>query len=108
MPSQEAMTELLMEVDMAVLEGVDHRQCAHLTRTFDIMAEKLGSVNNSTALWAIATLLAKIMATASDHVGFHEETSKRFAAMLRTAYPVMVRALEEQRRHEEGRPPFDA
>lgn len=96
------------DATMQLLQGVDHNHCAHLTRAFDIMADKLGGVSNSTALWSIATLLSKILAAATDHEGMQEQTAERFARMLKAAYPVMVRALEDVRRREDGRPPFDA
>lgn len=107
MPSQDE-PNFDPQFDRAVLEGVNHQHCAQLTRVFDIMADKLGGVSNETALWAITTLLAKVMVAASDREGAYAATTERFAAMLRVAYPVMVKAMEEVTRKADGRPPYDA
>lgn len=105
MPSQnnEADDELV-----ELLRGVDHHQCSHLMRAFDIMAERLGGVNNGTVLWTLASMLAKVMAVASDHEGMQKATGEKFGAMVKMAYPVMVRALEDVRRQQDGRRSFDA
>jgi hypothetical protein len=105
MPSQEPPT---IDGTEELLAGVDHRQCEHLMRAFDIMAERFGNVTNSTALWALATLLAKIMAAASMDPDVLDATGQRFSNMLRTAYPAQVKAMEEMRRQAEGKPRYDA
>ena len=91
-----------------LLDGVEPSHAEHLVRAFDIMAAKLGHVTNSTALWAIATLLAKVFAGCSLDDALMAATGARFSEMLRAAYPAMVQALEADRREAEGRPPFDA
>jgi hypothetical protein len=106
MPSQEL--PLIDNGLDELLTGVDHQQCAHLMRAFDIMAERLPGVTNSTALWAIASLLAKIMAAASLDPDILDATGQRFSNMLRTAYPAQVRAMEEMRRQQDGRQRYDA
>ena len=58
MPSQD---ELHYEPDDIML-GVDMRQCQHLARAFDLMAERIGPVTNTTVLWTLASLVAKILA----------------------------------------------
>jgi hypothetical protein len=100
MPSQFSEEQLL--------EGVDIYQVAHLTRAFDIMAQKMNGVSNSTALWALASLLAKIMASCSMDPAMMDATGKRFSEMLKAAYPAMVKAIEEAERMETGRPQYDA
>lgn len=105
MPSQPTG---ILDIDNALLEGVDHRHVAHLIRAFDIMAQQLHGVSNSTALWALATLLAKIMAACALNPELMDATGKRFSDMLKTAYPAMVRSLEIAQRKENGRPSFDA
>lgn len=100
MPSQFSEEQLL--------EGVDIYQVAHLTRAFDIMAQRLNGVSNSTALWAIASLLAKIMASYSMDDAAMTATGQRFSEMLKAAYPAMVKAVEEAQRVESGRPQYDA
>jgi len=102
MPSQDGFTQ-----DM-LLEGVNVDHVAHLMRAFDIMAQRLGGISNSTALWAIASLLAKIMASCSMDENLMSSTGKRFSDMLKQAYPAMVKALEEVERAEAGRPKYDA
>ncbi len=101
MPSQMTSEEQL-------LEGVDIHHVAHLTRAFDIMAQRLNGVSNSTALWAIASLLAKIMASCSMDPHLMQSTGERFSQMLKAAYPAMVKAIEEAERAETGRPQYDA
>ena len=91
-----------------LLAGVDHNHVAHLTRAFDIMAEKCGGISNSTALWALAMLIAKILASTSLNTELMDATGQRFSAMLKAAYPAMVRALEDAQRQQEGRQPYDA
>lgn len=105
MPSQQLP---LLDLSDEVLAGVDHRAVEHLTRSFDIMADKLGGISNSTALWALAMLVAKIMASCAMDPQLMDATGQRFSAMLKTAYPVMVRALEHAQRRDEGRPQYDA
>lgn len=100
MPSQYTEDQLL--------SGVDPNHVAHLTRAFDIMAQRLNGITNSTALWAIASLLAKIFASCSMDEQLMDDTGQRFSAMLRMAYPAMVRAIEEAERTEAGRPRYDA
>ena len=95
-------------LDDALLSGVDHRQVQHLTRAFDIMADRLGVVSNSTALWSLAMLLAKILANTALHPEITDATGQRFSDMLRAAYPVMVRTLETVQREQDGRPEYDA
>jgi hypothetical protein len=100
MPSQ---TEATIE-----LSDVDQRACQHLMRAFDIMADKLGGVSNGTAMWALALLLGKIFATAAMDHDIMEATSQRFSDMLRAAYPIQVKAVEEVMRQHDGRPRYDA
>lgn len=94
--------------DAELLEGVDIHQVAHLTRAFDIMAQRMNGVTNSTALWAIASLLAKIMAGCALDEQLMTATGQRFSEMLKAAYPAMVRAIEEAERMQAGRPQYDA
>ena len=91
-----------------LLEGVDIHQVAHLTRAFDIMAQRLNGVSNSTALWALASLLAKIMASCAMDPQLMQITGERFSEMLKTAYPAMVKAIEQAERADSGRPQYDA
>jgi hypothetical protein len=111
MPSQ---GEPLIDTDANrdLLAGVDHAHVAKLCRAFDIMAEKLDEVGErvtyGTAMWALATLVAKILAATDMQDGGREEIGQRFAAMLKLAYPAMVRALEDVRRRQEGLHPNDA
>lgn len=105
MPSQEPP---LIDMSNDLFMGVDHGHVAHLTRAFDIMADKLGGVSNSTAMWALAILVAKIMAATAMDTDLLDITGKRFGTMLKTAYPAMVAALEHAQREQEGRQPFDA
>ena len=94
--------------EMTLMEGVDQGQVAHLVRAFDIMASKMGTVSNSTALWALATLLAKIMAGCALDQDLLDATGRRFSDMLRAAYPAMVQAVELIQRDADGRPQYDA
>lgn len=105
MPSQEPP---LIDMDNELFQGVNHAHVAHLTRAFDIMADKLGGVSNSTAMWALAILVAKIMAATAMDTDLLDITGKRFGSMLKTAYPAMVRALEDAQRQQDGRPAYDA
>jgi hypothetical protein len=91
-----------------LLAGVDMSQSQHLMRAFDIMAERLSGVSNSTALWALATLTAKILAGCAMDDDIMTATTTRFSSMLKAAYPIMVRALEDAQRQQEGRPKYDA
>jgi hypothetical protein len=105
MPSQEPQIDTGLD---ELLSGVDHHQCAHLVRAFDIMAERLQNCTNSTALWALATLLAKILAAAALDPDVLDATGQRFSNMIRTAYPAQVKAMEETRRQQDGRQRYDA
>jgi hypothetical protein len=98
----------LIDVNDQLFAGVDHNHVAHMTRAFDIMAERLGGVSNSSALWALATLVAKILASTAMDPVLMDAMGQRFSGMLKTAYPAMVRALEDAQRQQEGRPPYDA
>jgi hypothetical protein len=91
-----------------LFEGVNFEQVKHLTRAFDIMADRLGGISNSTAMWALAALVSKVLASATDFEGAPAATSQRFAEMLRAAYPATVKALEAAKRQHDGRRQFDA
>jgi len=91
-----------------LLEGVDLQHAQLLCRSFDIMASKIPGLNNSSALWALATLLAQILAAPGTNDDIMNATGERFARMLRLAYPAMVRTMETARREAQGLPLNDA
>jgi len=95
-------------IEDALMVGVDEHQVMHLTKAFDVMAQRLGGITNSTAMWAIATMLARIFAAASLDEDVMSHTGQRFSDMLRAAYPMVVKAIEETERERSGRPAYDA
>ena len=100
--------QVVIDPNDPVLEGVDHHAAEHMVRAFDIMVERLHGVSNETAMWSLALLVAKVFSACAMQDKIQAETSKRFADMLRVAYPAVVRMMETATRQHERRQPFDA
>ena len=89
-----------------LLRDVSQDDANQLMRAFDEEAFKL-EARNPTAMWALAMLWAKILASAE--IG-DEQTwaAARFGEMLQLALPAMMLAVEKAKRLSQGRPSHDS
>jgi len=100
--------QIPIDPNASELHDINHAKAEGLMRAFDLMAERLGTVSNATAMWALAMLTAKVFAACAMQQEVQDATSRRFADMLRIAYPPVLQAMEQAQRQAEGRQPYDA
>lgn len=93
--------------DAAVLlASVDQGRANELLRLFDQAAAEL-KPNMGEAMWAIAMLQARILASAE--MGEQQIwAAARFAELVQLAFPAMVLKVEQARRQATGAPASDA